>query len=198
MKVLAIGAHYDDIEIGCGGTLLKHIYKGDDVKFAITSSNEYRTGDVSIRHKEQEKSAKILGIDTTKILKFSYNKDSVHDIVGELDGLFPDIVFTQYEFDTHQDHKRASIIGQAVGRKRNITTFFYDSGSAYDFFPNIYSIIDWPAKFKLLKCYQSQIDCGAVNIDILKKKDAYLASLVSNDVNVYAEGLIVKKMIWWV
>ena len=38
MKVLFIGAHYDDIELGCGGTILRHIEKGDDV-FYLGLSN---------------------------------------------------------------------------------------------------------------------------------------------------------------
>ena len=194
MKILSIGAHYDDIEIGCGGTLLKHVQNGDEITFAITSSDEHRTGDVLIRAKEQEESSKIIG--NSKVLKFSYKNDLIHNIVGELDELSPDIVFTQFEFDTHQDHKRAFIIGQAVGRKRNITTFFYDSGSAYDFHPNVYSIIDWQKKLKVLNCYESQIVCGAINIDILKKKNIYWASLVSNDFDTFAEGLIVKKMVY--
>lgn len=194
MKVLAIGAHYDDIEIGCGGTLLKHSQKGAEIVFAITSSDEHRTGDVYNRCREQDESAKIIGV--AKILNFSYRDDSIHNIVGVLDKLSVDAVFTQFEFDTHQDHKRASMIGQAVGRKKNITTFLYDSGSAYDFHPNIYSIIEWQSKLKLLDCYKSQINCGAINIDILKKKNAYWASLVSSKKDTFAEGLIARKMIY--
>jgi LmbE family N-acetylglucosaminyl deacetylase len=194
MNILAIGAHYDDIEIGCGGTLLKHAQSGNNIVFAVTSSDEHRTGNTLMRYEEQKESARLIG--DIEILRFSYKHDSIHDIVGKLDILQPDIVFTQYEFDTHQDHKRASIIGQAMGRKRNITTFFYDSGSAYDFHPNIYSIIDWLEKFKLLECYGSQIKCGAINMDILKKKDAYWASLISDDPHDHAEGLVVKKMIY--
>jgi len=190
--ILAIGAHYDDIELGCGCTLLKHAEKGDKIIFAITSSDEDRTGDIHTRCKEQKMSAKIIGV--SKILKFSYRDDLIHEIVGHLDALSPDIIFTQFEFDTHQDHKRASTIGQAVGRKKNIITFLYDSGSAYNFYPNIYSIIDWPSKSKLLYCYKSQIECGAINIDVLKKKSAYLGSLVSD--NAYAEGLTVRRMIY--
>ena len=196
MKILAVGAHYDDIEIGCGGTLLKHVENGDEVYFAITSSDENRTGYPEWRYKEQIKSAKMMGLDTSNIKPFSYISDSVHDIIGKLDETEPDIVFTQHEFDTHQDHHRASTIGQAVGRKRNITTLFYDSGSAYEFNPNVYSIISWPMKLKILKCYKTQIDCGAVNIDILKKKDSYWASLITDISNAFAEGFVVRKMKW--
>ena len=194
MKILAIGAHYDDIEIGCGGTLIKHVKRGDDVYFAITSSNEFRTGNVDNRYKEQILCAEILGISLDHIFRFEYSEE-LHDIIGQLDYLEPEVIFTQYEFDTHQDHRRASIIGQAVGRKRNITTLFYDSGSAYDFYPNVFSTIDWRRKLELIYCYKSQIEYGAVNIDIVKKKNSYWASLIA-DLDSYAEGFVVRKMKW--
>ena len=197
MKILVISAHYDDFEIGCGGTISKHIEKDDDVYIAITSSDEYRTGNPADRYKEQLESVSILGIDVKNVFTFSYQSEP-HDIVGELDYLKPNIIFTQHEFDTHQDHRRSSIIGQAVGRKRNITTLFYDSGSAYDFYPNIFSLVDWNRKLELINCYKSQIECGAVNIDIVKKKNSYWASLISELSDRYAEAFVVRKMRWYI
>lgn len=195
-KILALGAHYDDIEVGCGGSILKHIQNGDEVHFAITSSDEDRTGDMMDRYQEQILSAGILGVDFDRIYRFSYFCDGVHDIVGMLDKVNPDIVFTQHEFDTHQDHRRASIIGQAVGRKRNITTLFYDSGSSYNFQPNVFSMIDFDEKYKLIRCFKSQIEFGAVNLDIIKKKNEYWATLLTDEPNSYAEGFIARKMLW--
>ena len=65
--ILAIGAHYDDIEIGCGGTLLKHAGNGDKIFFGITSSDETRTGDVLARYNEQLESRSIRPLDRTPI-----------------------------------------------------------------------------------------------------------------------------------
>jgi hypothetical protein len=42
----------------------------------------------------------------------------------------------------------------------------------------------------------SQIKHGAINLDIVEKKNAYWASLISNEINVYAEGFVVRKMKW--
>ncbi len=198
MKILIVSAHYDDFELGCGGTILKHIEKGDEVHLAITSSDEHRTGDMLDRYKEQEKSATIIGIDMGNVYRFSYHNiiDNMHNIIGELDCISPDLVFTQYKYDTHQDHQRASLIGQAVGRKRNITTLFYDSGSSYDFNPNVYSLINWSMKLKLLECYKTQIEREAIRIDILKKKNAYWASLITDVEDAFAEGFVVRKMIY--
>ena len=108
----------------------------------------------------------------------------------------PDIVFAPFENDTHQHHRRTSIISQAIARKRNITLLFYDSGSSYDFYPNIFSVIDINKKGEILDCFKTQIDHGAINLDIVEKKNAYWASLISDDPDCYAEGFVVRKMKW--
>jgi LmbE family N-acetylglucosaminyl deacetylase len=174
---------------------LKHIQNGDEVFFGITSSDEYRTGDKNHRYQEQILSAGIMGVDFESIYTYSYN-DEVHDIIGRLDIVKPDVVFTHHEFDTHQDHRRASIIGQAVGRKRTMTTLFYDSGSSYDFNPNTFAMIDFDKKYQLMSCYKSQIELGAINLDIIKKKNEYWATLITEEQNSYAEGFMARKMLW--
>ncbi len=56
-------------------------------------------------------------------------------------------------------------------------------------------MIDYKKKYKLMSCFKSQIDCGAVNLDIIKKKNTYWASLISEEES-YAEGFMVRKMRW--
>jgi LmbE family N-acetylglucosaminyl deacetylase len=109
MRILAIGAHFDDIEIGCGGTLVKHIRRGDEVELAITSADEHRTGDINVRWEEQVASAKLLDIDPWCINQFSY-RDETHEVIGRLDNFKPELIFVHHEFDTHQDHRRASLV----------------------------------------------------------------------------------------
>ncbi len=61
MNILAIGSHPDDIEYGCGGTLLRFARTGDNVYlFVATSGEEGGSGDV--RRAEQQDSARLLGI----------------------------------------------------------------------------------------------------------------------------------------
>lgn len=196
-KILAIGSHFDDVELGVGGTLLKHRQISDKITIAITSADEDRTGNKYVRRQEQIRSMKLLGIpNNIKFLYEAFKDDDITKIIGVLDSYKPDIIFVPFEKDTHQDHVRASTIGKAVGRKRHITTYFYDSGSTYDFQPNVFSMIDFDFKHKLLNCFHSQIDRDAINIDIVKKKNSYLASLVTQEKNKYAEGFMVKKMIY--
>jgi len=195
--VLAIGAHYDDIELGCGGTLYKHMLNGDKVIFGLTSSDEDKTGSVDMRRREQVDSMKYLGIPNSPHHIYEGYKDENLDFLVEAFDLFrPSIIFVPFEKDTHQDHVRASTIGKAVGRKRHITTYFYDSGSTYEFQPNVFSIIDFNFKYQLLQCFKSQIQCRAINVDIVKKKNSYLASLVTDEQGIFAEGFMARKMIY--
>jgi len=195
MKILVIAAHYDDAEIGCGGTIMKHISAGDEIRYAITSADEYRTGDPQERLDEQCDVLKRMGLNTTDMILFSY-RDELSTIIGTLDSFKPDIVFTHFENDTHQEHARASTIGQAVGRKRGITTVFYDSGSSYNFTPNIFSMIDFDEKMYLLEVFKSQIAAEAISLDIIKRKNAYWSTLITNNPSGYAEGFVVRKMKW--
>ena len=59
MNVLAFGAHPDDIELGCGGTLLKHQKAGHNVYLCVMSDGS-EAGDPKVRIKEQEEAAKRL------------------------------------------------------------------------------------------------------------------------------------------
>lgn len=194
MRILAIGAHFDDIEIGCAGTLIQHIKKGDIVHIAITSSDEDRTGDVLERIYEQQNAIDIMGFDPGKYVYLFAESDTDADIIGPLDTIDPDIIYCHYEKDTHQAHRRSSIISQAIGRKQHITTIFYDSGSSYEFYPNAYSLIDYKMKENVLKCYKSQIIHGAINLDRVKKKNSFWATMITDDPNAYAEGFIIRKM----
>jgi LmbE family N-acetylglucosaminyl deacetylase len=196
-RVLATGAHFDDVEVGIGGTLLKHAERGDEIFIAILNSDEHRTGEPKIRLKEQKQAFKLLGVDSDHYILFK-STDKYDNIVSNLDKVKPDIIYTPYEKDTHQAHRRCSKITQSVGRKKNITTIFYYCGSSIDFNPNLFSIIDFNKKLELIQCHQTQIDCGALKLDIRRRMEAYWATLVSYKDDCYAEGLIIRKMIYGV
>ena len=192
--ILAMGSHFDDVELGMGGTLLKHIENNDKIYIVILNSDEFRTGEVNKRKKEQLESLKIMGLNKKNLLLFTSDEKEI-DIISKLDELKPDIIYTHYIKDTHQDHVRCSTIGQAVGRKKNIITMFYDSGSSYEFDPVFFNIIDFEKKSKLIKCFKTQLQCGSINIESRKIVESYLAHLVSDDKRTYAEGFITRRII---
>ncbi len=43
MKVLAVGSHFNNIEIGCGGALIKHRQKGDSITLFVAATSGFRT-----------------------------------------------------------------------------------------------------------------------------------------------------------
>ncbi len=193
-KIIAIGAHYDDIEMGCAGTLKKHNDKGDDVYMIVTASDEFRTGDPKLRCSEQLDVLECFNMSDDKLLLFK-STDDYDGIVHTLDNMKPDLIYVQHEKDTHQAHRRANAIGQSVGRKKNIMTLFYSAGSSYEFSPTLFSLIDFNFKMRVLKCFPSQISKGVIRIDTMKKYNAYLASLIKEG-DYYAEGFIIRKMVY--
>ena len=114
-NVLCLGAHCDDIEIGCGGTILTILQNrpSTTVDWVIFCTDE-------VRAKEAQNSAKALAADTDNIrlhlLNFCdgylpYEAAAAKKAMKALSGdLHPDLVFTHYRKDAHQDHRTVSEI----------------------------------------------------------------------------------------
>lgn len=108
--ILCLGAHSDDIEIGCGGAILRLLneHPTTTVYWVVLSSNE-------VRAREAEKSADIFLEKTAAkhiIVKqfkdgyFPYHGAEIKDFFEELKKeVAPDIVFTHHRKDRHQDHR---------------------------------------------------------------------------------------------
>lgn len=112
MVILAIGAHPDDIEFGCYGTL-SLLSNNQKVIFLILTNGEIG-GNGEVRKTEAEKSAKMMGAEI-KFLDFpdgklEQNGDSVRAVKDIIERNNIDTVFTHYFHDTHQDHVKSSLI----------------------------------------------------------------------------------------
>lgn len=120
MKVLAIGAHYDDIELGCGGTVAKHVDDGDQVfAYVATLSGFNDTAQAVIRSNEvaQEEGARaleILGVTLLpgrfKTLELEFAEPLNVEILRIVEKQQIDLVYTHWNGDIHHDH---SILAQA-------------------------------------------------------------------------------------
>ena len=173
MKILAIGAHLDDIEIACGGTLAKAAEAGHNVKVLIMSKSGYtnkegnvqRSDDVAVR--EGLNALHTLGIEDIEILDFQ-TKDIpfswvvVNAIDLRMSAYNPDVIFTHHPFDTHQAHEGVSKASIAAARRKN-TVIFYEpitpSGRSYVAFkPHLYVDIESTLNKKIesLKCHTSE------------------------------------------
>jgi LmbE family N-acetylglucosaminyl deacetylase len=111
-RVLCLGAHSDDIEIGCGGTLLKlaEEYAGLEVCWVVFTASETRA-------QEARQSAETLlgsGI-AGKIMVGTFRESyfpaewaAIKDWFGQIADFAPDLVFTHFRDDRHQDHRVVS------------------------------------------------------------------------------------------
>lgn len=153
MKILAVGAHLDDIEIACGGTLAKAIENGHEVKVLIMSKSGYTNKEGEIQRsdalavEEGTNALHILGIQNIEILSFPtkdipFHSEVVNAIDMTISNYNPDVIFTHHPFDTHQAHVGVSNATIAAARRKN-TVFFYEpitpSGRSYVAFrPQLY------------------------------------------------------------
>ena len=114
LDILAIGAHPDDIELGCGATIAKEISNGKKVGVLDLTRGELGTrGSAEIRSAEAEKSAQILGLSMRRNLElpdgfFSNNKASQLEIIKIIREYQPEIVLCNAIDDRHIDHGKGS------------------------------------------------------------------------------------------
>jgi len=114
LDILAIGIHPDDVELSCGGTILKHIALGKKVGVLDLSQGELGSrGSGELRLVEADNSAKILGVSVRENLGFAdgfFINDKAHqiEIIKILRKYQPTIVLSNAPTDRHPDHGRAS------------------------------------------------------------------------------------------
>ena len=159
MVVVAVGAHPDDIDFGCFGTLAK-LSGSHEIHIFIFSGGEVG-GLREVRIKEAEASATLIG---AKVEVFGYPDGSIPvDAVSieflkkRIDALKPAVLFAPYCEDTHQDHRAVSRI--VVSSCRYVPKIlFYELPQTEWFEPNYYvDITDYfKVKEKAVRCHESQ------------------------------------------
>ena len=174
MKIVAIGAHFDDIELACGGTLARAIRKGHEVKCIIMSQSAYKNFDGAVLRTKKEaetegkEALKILGIKNYTVLNFPnknvpYDSSTVEAIDKILNEFKPDLILTHWAFDTHQDHKNTALASVSASRYFNSILMyepFPPSGRSYHpYRPQIYVDIskDIEVKKKSIEAHKSQL-----------------------------------------
>jgi len=171
-----IGAHPDDIELNCGGTVLKLVESGKNVGIIDLTEGELSTrGNRRSRVLETSAASKLLGISFRENLKIrdgsiEINKIDREKIIRVLRKYKPEIVFAPYPNDRHPDHIYAgNLIRESVFysglmkiRTGNLKAFrprkLYFYRSAIDipvsFIFDISSV--FKKKLEVLKCYRTQ------------------------------------------
>jgi len=110
IRILCLGAHSDDIEIGCGGTILRLLSEYDDVEvhWVVLGSNGQRHGEALAGAEKFLATAKKkeIIIEQFKTSFFPYRGEEIKSFFEKLkEKISPDIIFTHYRHDLHQDHR---------------------------------------------------------------------------------------------
>jgi LmbE family N-acetylglucosaminyl deacetylase len=162
VKILAIGAHPDDIEFGCGGTLIKYARGGHETSLLILTDGG-RGGDPAERRTEQEEAARLMGAREIywggyQDTELSMERELVQKIEGILHVVRPDLIFVHFGNDTHQDHRHLSTSVVTASRyTRNV--LFYEGPTTSDFSPSVFVDVDAVLERKLdaLAAHASQV-----------------------------------------
>jgi len=182
MKILAVGAHPDDIEIGCAGNFLKYTNSGDDLYLMVMTMGG-KGGETETRKAEQIRSAEILkardlvwgGYEDTQITPRM--NDMVVNIEKILKKIRPDFFFVNYGDDSHQDHR--ALCKAAVSASRYIkNVLFYEVPTTQNFLPSVFVDIGDTIDGKLdaLLAHESQV--AKINIEGLSIVDAARSTAV--------------------
>jgi len=163
MRILAIGAHPDDIELGCGASLALFKKKGHEVHLLVLTKGE-ASGDPSAREKECLESAKILCADKVHFgnLKDTQITDGIKTILGierVIHKVNPEIIFAHSPKDCHQDHRNAGLASMSAARNSKKVLLYESPAAMRDFCPQLFVDVTstFEVKLKALEAFGSQV-----------------------------------------
>lgn len=175
-RILFLGAHPDDIELGCGA-LLHHIVKQTDV-LCVTLSDNQKNPDLKNVMDEQYASMQVLGIPREKIhfgpfttRVFPHSRQEILEYFLKLRQDFqPDLIFVHSKQDVHQDH--LTMTEEALRAYRGITVLGFDVvRSSYGFFPHFLVEVteqDVEKKIEALMQYKTYRDRYYFNAELTR------------------------------
>jgi len=200
MKILAIGAHPDDIELGCGGLLIKAARQGHEVHmYSLTRGAA--SGDPNLRTKELMQSAKFIGaknlwIDNFDDSKLVVGSDLINHIEFFINKVDPELIITHSHGDVHHDHRAIALSTVEAGRfVSNILS--YEIPLTKNFSPQVFfditDVVD--DKVELVKIFWSQQSKLYLKANGIKGLAEYraLQSRLNSTVN-YVEAFEVLKL----
>ena len=148
-RVLAIGAHPDDLELACGGTLARLADAGHEVHTLVMSDGAIG-GDSTVRLTEATKGSTFLratkcevhGLPDTHLPE--YGNEMVRIIEQKIRSLNPDMIFTHSSHDQHQDHNAVHWATMRAGRNHPAILCFESPSVTKEFSPQVFvDIEDW-------------------------------------------------------
>jgi LmbE family N-acetylglucosaminyl deacetylase len=162
-SILAVGAHPDDVELGCAGTLALHKLRGDKVYLLVLTKGE-ASGSPELRTNECRRSAEILGVDglffgdiaDTKVNDGRETIDAIEKVVQEVT---PDIIYAPTIKDTHQDHRNAGRATLSACRRCKIILLYEGASTQRDFTPQVFVDVrnTFELKMEMTRVFGSQV-----------------------------------------
>ena len=195
MKILAIGAHPDDIEIFMYGTL--SIYKKRGVElYLIVATDGSKGGEntknnlIKIRKNETLTALKEIGTPTLLGLPDGNLGDDIEhkiQIEKQINKISPDLIITHFKKDYHSDHKKLSKIVQEIV-SHYIPILFCDTMLGINFNPNYYVDITnhFSEKKKAIMFHKSQNPKKFVKLAIIM--NSFRAAQCNSEEGTYAEA----------
>ena len=162
MKILAIGAHPDDVELGCFGTLAKLARQGNEIHILVCTNGE-AGGNPKGRTDEAKESAALINakiyFGNLPDTRVSDGIDTILVIEKHIKLINPDIIFVNSEQDTHQDHRNVAKATTSSTRFGPDEVYMYESPSTSKaFLPTVYFDVteDFPTKMAAVRIHESQ------------------------------------------
>lgn len=184
MKVLAIGAHPDDVELGCGGL----VSKNESYILLLTEGECGGEG----RASEALASSEILGATLYQWL-FGDTKLVAPEIIpvieSTIETLSPDMILTMDSLDNHQDHREVAAATLVAIRRYHGIVLSYAGPSNPQFVPNWFEPLTDSAmekKLQALRCHKSQLNKSYLNEDYVLSLARHWA-ITTHSVFKYAE-----------
>jgi N-acetylglucosamine malate deacetylase 1 len=175
-RVLFLGAHPDDIELGCGA-LLHHIVRQTDI-FCVTLSDNQKNPELKNVVEEHYEAMAVLGVPKEQIILGPFTTRVFPDSRQEILEYFlqlrkefaPDLIFVHSKQDMHQDH--LTMTDEALRAFRGITVLGFDVvRSSYGFFPHFLVEVaeeDVDKKIEALSKYETYRDRYYFNSELTR------------------------------
>ena len=159
--VVAIGAHPDDVEIGCGGILLNHSRQGDDVVIVTLTGGE-AGGQPDVRHQESIRAAQAIGAELRMFdlpdRSLTSGPDTISAIESVLEEFQPSVIYTHTSHDGHQDHRAVHAATMVAARGVPNVYCYQAPSTTVDFKPSLFVDIEdqMESKLEVIGLFASQ------------------------------------------
>ncbi|OPW90945.1 PIG-L deacetylase family protein [Citrobacter sp. A316] len=204
--VLAIGAHPDDIELGCGASLARLARNGIHISAVVMTPGRSGASELIDRHQESRDALKILGCQQTIHLDFADTRThlQLNEMIAALENIIQhqlpsDIeikrVYTMHNADRHQDHMAVHQASMVACRAIPQILGYETPSTWLSFMPQVFESVkedDFKLKLKALSKHQSQSGRDYMRPERLRALAQFRGQQINSD---YGEGFVIHKMI---